>query len=81
MDSKHDDVMTWKTFRNTDPLCGESAGHFDEGPLMRNVDVYIVFGLNKLLTKHSSYLRHETTQGSCDIIVMKPWEYSAEVIN
>ena len=71
--SQHDDVIQWKFFRVTGPLCGEFAGHrripltkgqqyglwcfFDVGPL-------------KLLNKQYNDRWVETTWRSYDAIVM-----------
>ena len=48
----HTDVIKWKHFRVTGPLCGEFTGEFPtQRPLTRSFDVFFDLRLNKRLSK------------------------------
>ena len=48
----HDDVIKWKHFRVTGPLCGEFTGEFPaQRPVTRSFDVFFDLRLNKRLSK------------------------------
>ena len=52
----HDDVIRWKHFRVTGPLCGEFTGHRwipSQRPVTRSFDVSCDLCLNKRLSKQS----------------------------
>ena len=48
----HYDVIEWKHFHVTVPLCGEFTGKFpSQWPVMRSFDIFFHLRLNKLLSK------------------------------
>ena len=52
----HDDVIKWKHFRVTGPLCGEFTGPGEfptQRPVTRSFDVFFDLRLNKPLSKQS----------------------------
>ena len=52
----HDDVIKWKHFRVTGPLCGEFTGPGEfptQRPVTRSFDVFFDLRLNKRLSKKS----------------------------
>ena len=53
---RHDDVIKWKHFRVTGPLCGEFTGPGEfptQRPVTRSFDVFFDLRLNKRLSKQS----------------------------
>ena len=62
----HDDVIKWKIFRVTGPLCGEFIGDRwipSQRPVMRSFDVFFDLRLNKRLSKQrdaGDLRRHRT---------------------
>ena len=51
--TSHDDVIKWKHFRVTGPLCGESGEFPSQRPVTRSFDVFFYLRLNKQLSKQS----------------------------
>ena len=49
----YDDVMEWKHFRSTGPLCGEFTGSPHKRPVTQSFDVFFDVRLNKRLSKQS----------------------------
>ena len=48
----HDDVMKWRHFRVTGPLCGDFTGESpSQRPVTRSFDVFFDLRLNKRLNK------------------------------
>ena len=73
---KHDDVIKWKLFRVTGPLCGKSPvpGEVSaQRPVTRSFDVFSVLRLNKRLSKQSWGWWFETQRVHYDVTVMV-WE-------
>ena len=70
----HDDVIKWKHFRVTGPLCGEFAGPGEfptQRPVTRSFDVFFDLRLNKRLSKQPWGRWFETPSWSlwrhCDV--------------
>ena len=60
---RHDDVIKWKHFRVTDPLCGEftGPGAFPiQRPVTRSFDIFFDLRLSERLSKQSSGWWFET---------------------
>ena len=56
IDEVHDDVIKWKHFRVTGPLCGEFTGPGEfptQRPVTRSFDVFFDLPLTKRLSKQS----------------------------
>ena len=56
IDEVHDDVIKWKYFRVTGPLCGEFTGPGEfptQRPVTRSFDVFFDLPLTKRLSKQS----------------------------
>ena len=66
------------TFHITGPLLEESTGDqwIPRFPVIRNVDVFYVVKLNKLLNKHSNGRCFETQSQSCGVIVTLKWRHN-----
>ena len=66
------------TFRIIGPLLEDSTGDqwIPRFPVMRNVDVFYVVKLNKLLNKHSNGRCFETQSQSCGVIVTLKWRHN-----
>ena len=63
----HDDVLKWKIFRVTGPLCGEFIDHRwipSQRPVSRSFDVYFDLRLNKRWSKQSWGWWFETSSRS-----------------
>ena len=66
----HDDVMEWKHFPVTDPLCGTFTCHWwipAQRPVTRSFEVLFDLRLNKRLSKQSGCRRH---RAHYDVIIM-----------
>ena len=70
----HDDVIKWKIFHVTGPLCGEftgPGGFHTQRPVTRSFDVFFDLRLNKWLSKQPWGWWFETTSWSLWLNVME----------